>query len=191
MSRVLLALLILPLAGCVSFGAKPPKALLTLTPAATVAANAVRTAGPGQAITIMVPAAPGAIIAPRIPVYERGVAIAYVKEAVWVDAPPRLFQRLLSETIAAKTGRIVLDIRQYTTDPGTRVQGQLTMFGIDADRMEAIVTYDAIIARGPALETKRFESRVPLSVVEAVAAGTALNRASNDVAAQVADWLVR
>lgn len=189
MTRVLSVLLLIPLAGCVSFGAKPPKALLTLTPIATVAANTTRTAAAGQAITIMNPSAPAAITTPRIPVYEQGVAIAYVKDAVWADAPPRLFQRLLSETVGAKTGRVVLDLRQYVADPGLRVQGQLQAFGIDADKMQAVVTYDAVVSRGTGLETRRFEARVPVAAVDALNAGRALNAAANSVADQVADWL--
>lgn len=189
MNRAINALLLLPLAGCVSFGTKPPKSLLTLTPAATVAANTSRTSASGPSITVTVPSAPVAITATRIPVYERGFAIAYVKDAVWVDAPPRLFQRVLSETIAAKTGRIVLDPRQYTAQPGLRIHGQLPMFGIDADTMEAVVIYDAIVQRENGLETKRFESRVPIATVEASVAASALNRAANAVAAQVAAWI--
>ena len=36
-------------------------------------------------------------------------SVAYVKDAQWVEAPQRLFQRLLSETVAAKTPLVVLD----------------------------------------------------------------------------------
>ena len=189
MTKPLIALLLIPLAGCVSFGGKPPKSMLVLSPASTVAVGTTRTAGAGQTVTILNPSPAAAIIAPRIPVYERGIAVAYVKDAVWVDAPSRLFQKLLSEIVAAKTGAIVLDLRQYTTDPGMRVQGSLPMFGIDGDKMEAVVTYDAIVQRGKGLETRRFESRVPVGVIDAANAGAALNKAANNVAVDVADWL--
>jgi cholesterol transport system auxiliary component len=184
------ALLLLPLAGCVSFGGKPPKQLLTLSSTSAVAVGVTRTAGAGQTVTILSPSAPAAILAPRVPVYSGSVAIAYVKDAAWVDSPARLFQRLLSETVAAKTGRIVLDLRQYTTDPGLRVQGTLLMFGIDERRSEAVVTYDAVIARDKgALDSRRFEARVPVGVIDATTVGPALNEAANKVAADVADWI--
>jgi cholesterol transport system auxiliary component len=184
-----LALLMLPLAGCVSFGGKPPKQLLTLSAASTVTVGVTRTAASGQAVTILSPSAPAAIVAPRVPVYRGGVAIAYVKDAAWVDSPVRLFQRLLSETVAAKTGKIVLDLRQYTTDPGLRVQGTLLMFGIDEGKSEAVVTYDAVIANDKGLNSRRFEARVPVGVIDATTVGPALNEAANRVAADVADWI--
>ena len=183
------ALLVVPLAGCVSFGGKPPKQLLTLNAASTVAAGVTRTAASGQTVTILSPSAPAAIQAPRVPVYRGGIAIAYVKDAAWVESPVRLFQRLLSETVAAKTGKIVLDLRQYTTDPGLRVQGNLMMFGIDEGRGEAVVTYDAVIVREKGLDSRRFEARVKIGEIDAMTVGPALNEAANKVAADVADWV--
>ena len=183
------ALLLLPLAGCVSFGGKPPKQLMTLSATDKVAIGVTRTAVSGQTVTISSPSAPAAILAPRVPVYRGGIAIAYVKDAAWVDSPARLFQRLLSETVAAKTGKIVLDLRQYTTDPGLRVQGNLLMFGIDEDKSEAIVTYEAVIVREKGLDSRRFEARVRVGAIDATSVGPALNEAANKVAADVADWL--
>ena len=189
MTKPLFALFLLPLAGCVSLGGKPPKQLLTLNAYQQVAAGVTRTAGPGQTVTIFNPTAPAAIVAPRVPVFRGGVAIAYVKDAAWVDSPVRLFQRLLSETVAAKTGKIVLDLRQYTADPGLRVQGNLQMFGIDEGKGEAVVIYDAVIARANAIDSRRFEARVPVGVIDANSVGPALNEAANKVAADVADWV--
>jgi cholesterol transport system auxiliary component len=189
MTKSLIALLLLPLAGCVSLGGKPPKQLLTLNASQQVATGVTRTSGAGQTVTIFTPSAPAAIIAPRVPVFRGGVAIAYVKDAAWVDSPVRLFQRLLSETVAARTGKIVLDLRQYTADPGLRVQGNLQMFGIDESKGEAVVTYDAVIVRAKGLDSRRFEARVPVGVIDADSVGPALNEAANKVAADVADWI--
>ncbi len=189
MKTCFLALLMLPLAGCVNFGGKPPKQLMTLSATDTVAVGVTRTALSGQTVTILSPSAPAAIVAPRVPVYRGGIAIAYVKDAAWVDSPARLFQRLLSETVAAKTGKIVLDLRQYTTDPGLRVQGSLLMFGIDEDKSEAVVTYEAVIVREKALDSRRFEARVPVGVINATSVGPALNEAANKVATDVAEWI--
>ena len=177
------------LAGCVSLGAKPPRQLLTLSAVSTVPAGTTHTAVAGQAITVLIPTAAVAVLAPRIPVYQAGGAVAYVKDAAWVDTPVRLFQRLLSETVAARTGRVVLDQRQFTADPGLRLQGTLQMFGVDETLGEAIVIYDAIVARPAGLESRRFEARVKLAAIDATTVGPALNAASNKVAADVADWL--
>lgn len=187
---ILVSACALALAGCVSFGAKPPKALITLTPATTVTVATTRTAAPGQTVTILYPAAPAAIATTRIPVYAGTGPLTYVADVAWNDTPVRLFQRLLSETVAAKTGKIVLDLRQYTLDPGLRVSGQLMNFGIDAQRNEAVVTFDAVIAReGGGVDSRRFESRVPVSTIDAQSIGGPLNQAANTVAAEVAAWL--
>lgn len=180
----------LALSGCISFGPKPPKTLLTLVPASMVAANAARQAGPGQTVTILYPTAPAAISVTRLPVYESDGTITYVKGVAWNDTPSHLFQNLMSEVIAAKTGKVVVDVRQYTLDPGTRVSGQLIKFGVDAQTMQAVVIYDAILIRagGTGIETRRFEARAPVTAVE-TGAGTALNQAANDVAVQVAGWV--
>jgi cholesterol transport system auxiliary component len=180
----------LALSGCISFGPKPPKTLLTLVPASMVAANAARQAGPGQTVTILYPTAPAAISVTRLPVYESDGTITYVKGVAWNDTPSHLFQNLMSEVIAAKTGKVVVDVRQYTLDPGTRVSGQLIKFGIDAQAMQAVVIYDAILIRagGTGIETRRFEARAPVTSV-VTGSGAALNQAANDVAVQVAGWV--
>lgn len=180
----------LALAGCVSFGPKPPATLITLTPTTTVAVATTRTAAPGQTVMILSPSAPVAIITPRIPVYVGTGPLTYVVDIAWNDTPVRLFQRLLSETVAAKTGKVVLDLRQYSLDPGMRISGQLQQFGIDATRNEAVVTYDAIITReGGTIETRRFEARAPVSAIDAASIGVPLNQAANTVAAEVAAWI--
>lgn len=193
MKTVPVILAAVSLAGCVSFGAKPPKSLLTLNPAATVTAGADRRAGPGETLTILFPSVPAPISNMRVPVYDGATAIAYVKDAQWVDTPSRMFQRLLSETVAASTGRVVLDLRQYTADPGTRVSGVLQKFGIDAGTNEAVVVYDALLQRpgGGGVETRRFEARAPVGAINATNAGAALNRAANSVAAEAAAWVAR
>lgn len=190
MRNKLAALGLFALSGCINFGSEPPPYLLTLTSAATVPAATSRTAAAGEAITVVTPTVPQALATARVPVVSNGTAIAYVKDAQWVDTPNALFGRLLSETIAARTGRVVLDPRQFSFDPGIRLTGQLQSFGVDSDSMEAIVLYDAALARGAdRVETRRFEARVPVAVVETAAVGTALNQAANQVATDVAAWI--
>jgi len=178
------------LTGCFSFGGKVPETLLRLTPSTAVAANTGRTAAASEAITVVEPTVPQELRTPRVPVRTGGIAVAYVKDAQWVENPSALFGRLVSETITATTGRVTLDPRQFTFDPGLRLTGQLQSFGMDADTREAVVVYDAALARGEnSVTTRRFEARVPVAEISAEAVGPALNQAANQVAAEVAAWL--
>ena len=192
MRKLVLLGVMLALGGCVSLGGgKAPPVLLNLTAASTIAANEVRSAGAGEAITIAVPVAPQAIATNRVAVSDGPVAIAYIKDAVWVEPPARLFQRLLSETVAAKTGKVVLDPRQFALDPGVQLTGQLKIFGIDAKTQEAVVVYDAAISRdkGKRVDTRRFEARTGVSAITPTASGAGLNKVANTVAAEVAQWI--
>jgi cholesterol transport system auxiliary component len=186
---LLTAALGLALSGCISFGAKPPEELLRLTPSQTIAPGTAQSVSAGEAISVLTPAVPAELASNRVPVRSGATAVAYVKDAQWVEPPARLFQRLLSDMIAARTGRPVLSSRQFSFDPGTRVTGQLQAFGVDEASQSAVVTFDAAVARGTAIQTRRFEARVPVSVIEAAQVGAALNQAANQVAAEVADWL--
>jgi cholesterol transport system auxiliary component len=133
------------LSACVSFGAKPPPFLLTLDADAAPPAGAARTAGEAATLTILIPTAPQKLRTQRIPVQQDGASVAYVKDAQWVEAPQRLFQRLISETVAARSGRVVLDEGQYLTAPGEQLAGQLMEFGVDARTGEAVVVYQAML----------------------------------------------
>jgi cholesterol transport system auxiliary component len=142
------------------------------------------------AITVVPPTAPAELNTPRVPVRTGATQVAYVKDAQWVEVPAIMFARLLSETIAAKTGRVVLDPKQFTFDPGQRLTGTLQTFGLDADRMQAVLVYDAAVSRGKdSVETRRFEARVPVAALDAASAPAALNQAANQVAAEVAAWV--
>ena len=178
------------LSACLSFGSKPPPVLMRLTPSATLQANTTRTAGPGEAITVVVPTVPQELATLRVPVRTGATQVAYLKDAQWVENPNGLFARLLSETIAATTGKTVLDSRQFTVDPGLRLTGQLQAFGVDGDSGEAVIVYDAALAReANRVETKRFEARVPVSPVDANTVPPALNQAANQIADEVAKWI--
>jgi cholesterol transport system auxiliary component len=188
--RVLLPLsAALLLGGCFSFGAKPPPTLMTLDPAQSRPAGATRTAAEGETITVVTPTVPRELATVRVPVHENELAIAYVKNAQWVEQPANLFGRLVAETIAA-SGRVVLDPRQFTLDPGTRLTGQLQRFGVDATSSEAVAVYDAALARrGGGVVTRRFEARVPVAAVDVVNVRPALNQAANQIATEVAAWI--
>jgi cholesterol transport system auxiliary component len=191
-----LAPLMLPfaLAGCISFAAKPPKTLLTIAPTAQVPVGRVLTSSSAPTITIGVPSFPQELATLRIPVRSNGAAIAYVKDAQWVEPPARLFARLLSDTVTANTGRVVLSGRQSVIDPGAQLTGELREFSIEVGGATptAVVVYDASLMRGeePVFEKQRFEARVPVTgQVTAAASGAALGEAANQVAAQVATWV--
>jgi cholesterol transport system auxiliary component len=179
----------LAVSGCISFGAKPPPTLMTLT-AAEARPTTSRTAATSEAITVVVPVAPQELATTRVPVRTGETAVAYLKNAQWVELPSSLFGRLLTETIAARTGRVVLDPKQFTFDPGIRLTGTLQTFGLQGDSLQAVVIYDAALARGAeAVETRRFEARIPVAAVDAASAAPALNQAANQVAAEVAAWI--
>jgi cholesterol transport system auxiliary component len=178
----------LALSAC-SFGPKTPPTLMRLAPEAQPTASS-RTAPAGQAMTVVLPVLVEELNTPRVPVRTGTTAVAYLKDAQWVDVPSTLFARLLSDTIAARTGRVVLDPKQFTFDPGQRLTGTLRAFGLDADTLEAVVIYDAAIQRGvDSVETRRFEARVPVAAIDAASAPDALNRAANQVAGEVAAWV--
>lgn len=179
------------LSGCGLLGGKTPPSLMTLVPAQSVTAQTNRSAASGETITVIAPALVREINTNRVPVRSGGIAIAYVEDAQWVDTPGTLFRDLLSETIAARTGRVVLSDQQRTLDPGARLTGQLLAFSVDADQNEAVVTYDAALLRGEGarVETRRSEARVPVATIDRANVSTALNQAANQVAGDIATWV--
>ncbi len=193
MKKLLIAIAFLPLAGCISFGAEPPKSLLSITSAEQLPVGQAQSSAGARTITIAVPVVPQALATNRIPVQSGATDIAYVKDAQWVEPPSRLFARLLSDTVSARTGRVVMSGAQSLADPGARLSGELRAFGVDAAASSVVVTYDAALVRdeGGALEKRRFEAKVQVGEVAAGPVGAGLNEAANKVAAEVADWVGR
>ena len=190
MRRLLTLTLMLPLSACISLTPKPPKVLLTLTPVATLPPGSTQNSATASTITISVPVVPQSLATARIPV-QTGDQIAYVTDVFWVEPPQRLFARLMSDTIAAKTGRVVLSTAQSFGDPGARLSGELRNFGVDSASGEAIVSFDGALLRGEGgkIEKKRFEARVPVTPIAATTVGPALDKAANQVASDIADWV--
>jgi cholesterol transport system auxiliary component len=185
----LVALGALGLASCFG-GKKVPPTLLTLTSSAPAPASIARTSTPGEAITIDVPVVPKEIATTRVPALVGPTAIAYVKDIQWVESPVRLFQYLLLETVVRTTGRVVLDPRQSSLDPGIHLTGTLSRFGYDAQLGAVLVRYDGALSGtgGTRVVTRRFEAQVPADGT-AGTVGPALNAAANQVAAEVAAWV--
>lgn len=181
------------LSACVSLGGgKTPPFLLTLDADSQPAAGEARVADESAALTILTPTAPQKLRTPRIPVQQDGASVTYVADAQWVEAPQRLFQRLLTSTVSARTHRVVLDESQYLTAPGEQLAGELLEFGIDARSKEAIIVYQAMLVNngGKSVTQRRFEAREPLSgKIEARPSGLALQRAANRIAVEIADWI--
>jgi cholesterol transport system auxiliary component len=189
--RYLIIAAALPLSACISFGAKPPPSLLTLTSVASPTANSGIIVNASQAIAVGVPTVPQAIATTRVPVSVDATAIAYVENAIWVEAPARLFQRLLSETITTKTGKTVLDPKQTALVPAMQLSGQLLRFGVDEASGDAVIVYDAVLTRdaGKTVMTRRFEARSKAATITARPVGEALNLAANSIATEIAGWV--
>ncbi|WP_375395067.1 ABC-type transport auxiliary lipoprotein family protein [uncultured Sphingomonas sp.] len=193
MKTPFLLLAALPLAGCISFAAKPPASLLTLDTQASVPVGQDQNSATAKAITIQVPAVPQSLATARIPVQATPTSIAYVKSALWAEPPARLFARLLSDTMTARTGRVVLSGAQSAVDPGARLSGELRTFGLDAGQNQAVVIFDASLIRlnATTVEKQRFEAHVPVAAIDGPNAATGISAAANQVAQQVADWVGR
>lgn len=179
------------LTGCISFGAKPPPTLLTLSTAAAPAVDSVRTGTSATALTVLIPTVPQKLRTARVPVQANATSLAYLKDAQWVEAPARLFQRLLAETVAARGNRLVLDESQYVTGPGEMLSGELLEFGVDAGTNQAVVIFQALRLdrTGANIVQRRFEARESIGELTPANAGVALNRAANRVASDVAGWV--
>ena len=81
MKTPLILIAMLPLAGCISFGAKPPPTLLTLTSASTVTVGQNQDSATTKSITIQVPVVPQSLATARVPVQATPTSIAYVTDA--------------------------------------------------------------------------------------------------------------
>jgi cholesterol transport system auxiliary component len=183
------AILALALTGCFG-GGKVPPVLMTLAPQAADSTSMTRTAAAGETVTIDDPVTPKSLKSVRVPAQVGDTAIAYIKDAQWIDTPDHLFRQLLTETVKRTTNRVVLDPRQSTLDPGLRISGTLDRFGYDASAGAVVVRYDAALSAtaGSRVETRRFEAHEP-SAGTKDDVGPALNRAANRVATEVAHWI--
>lgn len=179
------------LSSCVNLGGgKVPASLMTLSPDATMAAGTTITGDPAGALAVVEPEAAAKLASNRVPVQVDATNIAYLKDALWVDAPVKLFRHLLGETIRAKTGKLVVDNDDAALTPKRQLRGTLSEFGYDAQSMQAVVTYDAVLdINGKSVKTRRFSAEVPVSKAEAGPVGAALNEAANKVATDVAEWV--
>lgn len=186
------ALACLVLAGCVSLGSKPPDQLFRLTPDESAPAGAEASAALTEAIVVLDPEADRSLDMLRVPVRVDASSVAYLKDAAWIEKPARQFRSLLAETIRARSGGLVVEGGDFEVTGRTLVGGRLLQMGYDAQQSAVIMRFDAMRSAdgGARITTRRFEAVVNGVAPEAAAVGPALNQAANDVARQVAAWIV-
>ncbi len=179
------------LAGCLSLGGNVPDSLMTLSSTAQPAPAASRSGPIASALIVLVPTVPQKLRTPRVPVQSSDTSIAYLQDAQWVEPPARLFQRLLTETVAMSGTRVVLNESELVTGPGELLAGELLDFGVDARTSEAVVVFQAARVQqdGTLIIQQRFEARERLDAITPERVGPALNRSANRVAADVARWI--
>jgi cholesterol transport system auxiliary component len=178
------------LAGCISLAPKPPEQLITLTPARTAAAGTDIDGSAASVLAVVEPEAEQRLDVTRVPVQVSDSGVAYLKDAVWVEKPARLFQQLLAETIRARGARLVVGEGGLGYAAATKLSGRLLDMGYDASTGSAVVRYDAVLQMPEGnVRTRRFESRIPGVVADVGSVGPALNQAANQVAAEVAEWV--
>jgi cholesterol transport system auxiliary component len=190
-STALAAALAAGLSGCVSLGNRElPPTLLTLTATATAPAGLSSAGTAAQALAVLDPEAPARIDVTRVLVRVDNASLAYLKDAQWVERPTRLFGRLLADTIRAGQKRMVIEGSDIRFTAATKLMGQLSEFGYDAQSNAVVVRFDAELQQADGkILTRRFEARVDGLTPDAASIGPAMGRAANDIAAQVAAWV--
>ena len=178
------------LGGCISLGGKAPKLLIGLTSDKAPVAGALPGGKIGDALVVLDPQVDRRLDVLRIAVQVDASQIAYLKDASWVERPARLMRHLLAETIRAKGLHLVLEASDDVTGSKQTLAGRLIDMGYDARSQSVVVRYDAMRSNAKGLiEARRFEAVVPGVSANGPAVAAALNRAANDVAGQVADWV--
>lgn len=189
----------LALAGCVSLGGgEPPESLLTLTPTTSAPSGSGGVAGDEAgmgAIAVLTPETSAKLDLTRVPVNVSDTQIAYLQGAFWVEKPARLFRRLLGETLRSSAGDgqgpLVLDTDDTPTLASQTVRGTLMEMSYDAPTSSVVVRFDAVHTdEDGKVTSRRFEAREAGVLAEAGAVGPALNRAANEVAGEVAAWVL-
>ena len=189
-TALLPAVLALALTGCISLSPDPPESLLTLTPVRSAPAGATLAGEAATALAVIEPSTDQRLNVVRVPVQTSDSTVAYLQDAVWVEKPTRLFQRLLSETIRAGGTRLVVGEGDFGYAAATKLSGRLLDMGFDASSGSVVVRFDAVLQTPDGkVQTKRFENRVTGVAPDAASVGPALNQAANAVAGEVADWV--
>lgn len=178
------------LSGCISLGGKAPKMLIGLSADQSPAAGAMPGGPMAEALVVLDPQAGRKLDVLRIPVQVDDARIAYLTDVTWVERPARLFRQLLAETIRSRGKRLVLESVEEGAGSKSTLGGRLVDMGYDARSQSVVVRYDAIRSDGKGgVEVRRFEAEVPGISATPESIAPALNRAANQVAKEVADWV--
>ncbi len=180
------------LSGCVDLGGgKAPGHLIRLTPEASLRAGAGQSGG--VPILVAEPVTDRALAVNRVAVQVDDTRVAYLPDIAFVEPPARLFRGLLAEALrvrgAEKGGAVVLEDDQPAPVGSRRLSGRLLAMGYDARAHAVVVRFEALWQGADGtLSSRRFEVMEPGVSPHAGSVAPALNRAANDVAAQVAEW---
>lgn len=181
---------VLLLGGCLSLGGKTPKQLIGLTPENAAPVGDLGGAALRDALVVLDPETDRRLDVQRVPVQVDDATIAYLKDATWVERPARQFRRLLAETIRAKGKRLVVEEGDPSEGGKLTLGGRLLDMGYDARSRSVVVRFDALRSDAAGnVVSRRFEATVTGVAPKVEAVAPALNKAANDVAAQVADWM--
>lgn len=179
------------LGGCVNLGGKPPKNLIALTATATAPAGVLAGTRRTEALIVLDPDTDRRLDALRVVVQVDEARVAYLQKVAWAERPARQFRRLLAETLRARGGQLVLE--GGDAEAGVKaptLSGRLIDMGYDARSGAVVVRFDAIREDVDGkITARRFESVVPGIAPKPKQVAPALNKAANDVAKQVADWV--
>lgn len=189
---MLIAAASLALSGCISLAPNPPEELFRLTPEETAPVGSTASGLLSDAIFVLDPETDRSLDVLRLPVRVDASRVAYLKRAAWVEKPARQFRALLAETLRARSGRLVVEGGDFEATGRTRVGGRLLQMGYDAQAHAVVVRFDAWVSRGEGgtqVASRRFEAVVEGLDAKPKLVGPALNKAANDVARQVADWI--
>jgi cholesterol transport system auxiliary component len=179
----------------VQIGAKGPPAasllLIEATPSAATPETPAQLNGP--TIAVALPQLPSMLQTLRVAVRTDDNEIQYLSAASWAETPSRLVQRLLADTLSAR-GLAVIDRTQASARPDAALSGTLREFTLDvrgSGTSVVRVRYDAQLARFGAarpLAIRRFEAMEPVASEAPADVAAALSRATNRLAADLADW---
>lgn len=192
LSRLLpAAALGLALTGCVNLGgAEPAKVMIGLSADAAPPAGTLAGGPVADALVVLDPVADRRLDVPRVAVQVDDARVAYLVDAAWVERPQRQLRRLIAETVRAGGKRLVFEGIEGEGRARSVLSGRLVDMGYDARGSAVVVRYDAVLSDGGgAVRSQRFEARVPGVKPKAKYVAPALNKAANDVARQVADWV--
>lgn len=182
------------LTGCVNLGGgKPPESLLTLNALTAPPAGSGAVAGretTGRAILVQLPDTPAKLDVLRLPVTVSDTELAYLEEAFWVEKPARLFRRLVGETLRGRGQALVIDNDDTPVLADVVLRGTLLDMDYDPRTSSVVVRFDAVRTEaGGRATSRRFEARESGVPARSEVVGPAINRAANQVAKDVADWL--